>query len=114
MENIYLPIDNLASNRCYTILNPNTIRVYQDSFVLGNNNYTDYYIKSHYLENNGVQVFDNVNQYPTCISSDKFTNEIEYRFDYLEILSCAFLLFIITAIIPYLVFRRFFGRWLKV
>lgn len=114
MENVYLPIDDLSSNRCYTFINSNTIRVYKDPFVLGNNNYTDYFIKSHYLEQSGVQEFTSTSEYPTCIDTSSFTNKIEYRFDFPIILFTAFLLFVITFIFPYLVFRRLFGRWLKV
>ena len=114
MSVIYLPIDDFSSNRCYTVYNSYTIRVYKDPFVLGDNNYIDYYIKSHYLQKTGVENFSTVQDYPICLSVDKFTNKKEYRFDYLEILSTSILLFIITFIFPYLVFRRLFGRWLKV
>ena len=114
MQNIYLPIDDFSSNRCYIILNSNTIRVYQNPFVLGDNNYTDYFIKSHYIYKTGVETFQTTQEYPTCMNVQNFTNKKEYRFDYLEILSFTILLFIITLIFPYMVFRRMFGRWLKI
>ena len=114
MQNIYLPIDNISAYRCYVLLNSSTIRVYEDSFQLGDNNYTDYFIKSHYIYKTGKETFSTVQDYPTCLDIQNFTNKQEYRFDYFEILGLTVLLFIITLIFPYMVFRRLFGRWLKV
>lgn len=114
MENIYLPIDNFDNYGCYFLLNKNTIRVYKNLPIIGNNNYTDYYINSHYLSKDGMEVIESPNSIPSCLPKSYFTNKIEYRFDFLNILCIAVILFIITVIIPYLIFRRLFGRWLKV
>lgn len=114
MENIYLPVDNFNDYACYYVYDKNTIRAIQQTPQIGNNNYTDFYVNSHYLQKEGMFVINGQNDIPTCLDTSQLTNEIEYRYDYPQILGTVCLLFIITLIIPYLIFRRLFGRWLKV
>lgn len=108
---IYLPSTNYA---CYvTRDNGNTIRAYE-STPRANSTiaYTDYYINSHYLFNNGEQQFTQYATLPTCMGST-FTTNVFYRNDFDSILVIFFILVLICFYFPFRIFSRFFGRWLK-
>ena len=71
---IYLPSTNYV---CYvTRDNGNTIRAYETMPNYNNSvRYTDYYINSHYLFNNGEQTFNQYSTLPTCMGAT-FTNNV--------------------------------------
>lgn len=114
MENIYLPVDNFNDYACYYVYDKNTIRALQQSPQVGNNNYTDFYINSHYLEKQGTQVITETIEMPLCFSKDIINTNIYYRNDISHILVIVFILILILVVLPYLIFRRFFGKWLKI
>ena len=113
MSKIYFPVDNINDYSCYIIYDSNTLRAYNNSPIIGNNSYTDFYVNSHYLTKNGVQVIESTQELPLCISSDNITNDYWYRLDLAHIL--VIVLFILLFIfITFKIFARLFGRWLKV
>ena len=52
---IYVPVDDISDYSCYVVYDSQTIRAYYSSPVIGDNNYTDFYVNSHYLSSEGVQ-----------------------------------------------------------
>lgn len=114
---IYVPDTNY---QCYVLLNKDTIRAYHTKpYNPGYNqqidiNYRDYYITSNYLYTDGTQSFSNYSTIPICLSSDIITNDFYYRNDFDSILFIFVVLCIFIIYIPYKIFSRLFGRWLKV
>lgn len=114
---IYVPD---TSYQCYVLVNKDTIRAYQTKpYHPGNNqqiniNYRDYYITSNYLYTDGTQSFGNYSTIPICLDSDIITNDFYYRNDFDSILFIFVVLCIFIIYIPYKIFSRLFGRWLKV
>ena len=107
MAKIYLPSD-LVNKDCKVVYN-DYIRVYTNS---QHTNYTDVYFKSGYYIKQGTTyqapgnlVCDNVNTY---------TDNIFYRFDSANSLLISFVLFIFCFYMPFRIFGRAFGRWLRV
>ena len=107
---IYLPSTNYA---CYVVRDSNTIRAY-DTMPRQNTtvDYTDYYINSHYIFNNGTQQFTQYSTLPTCIGAT-ITDNVFYRNDFDQIMIIFFLILMICFYFPYRVISRAFGRWLK-
>lgn len=103
---IYVPNDNSS---CYVVLNNQTIRSYEKNpnENLGIPiNIHDYYINSHYLSKDSVEVvLTNVN----CMSN--ITHSNYYRNDYSEILFIFMLLVIICFYLPTQLILRFFKRF---
>lgn len=110
MSKVYLP--SITSSSCVVYRDSNTIRVYDnlpqfDSYE----SYTDYYINSHYLSKTGQEFITEV---PACEDLSNFTTEYFYRFDLSDILVCIFILAILFFYLPFKIFSRLFGRWLKI
>lgn len=109
---IYLPQTDFA---CYVVRdNGNTIRAYetmprQNTTV----SYTDYYVNSHYLFNNGEQQFTQYSTLPTCMGAT-FTDNVYYRNDIDSILIIFFIILLISIYFPYKILSRLFGRWFKI
>lgn len=89
---IYVP--DLENYKCFIVRDKDTIRAYKE--IPTNNadiEYTDYYVNSHYLYNNGIQNFTLYSNLPTCIDNNKLTNSYVYRNDFDSIM-IIFILFI--------------------
>lgn len=113
MNNIYLPVDNVSDFKCYEVRDKDTIRAYYSKpAVNSSSDYIDFYINSHYLEKTGTINWGQWSQnLPVCISETSITNEIEYRFDYLQSIFLFALLVVIMFWVPLkLTFFRFFRR----
>ena len=110
---IYVPSDTTYDS-CYVVQGDGVIRGY-DTYPAYNTsyNYRDYYIKSNYIYRDGFGQWNNYSTLPICIDSDLITNSYYYRndFDSICIIFLVFALFIIY--IPYKIWSRLFGRWLK-
>lgn len=107
---IYLPTTNYA---CFVVQDANTIRAYERQPQQGQTiDYTDYYVNSHYIFRNGSQQFTQYSTIPTC-SGATFTDNVFYRNDFDQILVIFLILSIFCFYIPYRIFSRAFGRWLK-
>lgn len=104
MSTIYLPSDYI--NNCNVVYN-GYIRSY-----LNNNNtqWVDIYINQDYMLKPGSSNYSQVIQ---CDGVNTYTTNIFYRTDIDRILIIFIILFFICLILPYKVFSRFFGRWLK-
>lgn len=103
---IYVPIlnDNYV---CYSFIDSNTLRAYKSIILNSNNNYTDIYINSHYLTNNGsVELITQ----PNCIDNEKLTNDWKYRNDLADILIISALGICFFFLLPLLIFKRLFKR----
>ena len=110
---IYVPQDN-TYNKCYVLQNENVIRGYDR--IPSNNvnyNYRDYYYNSDYYYRDGSGQWSQYTTLPICLSSDNITNDYWYRQDLSEILIIFFVMFFFIIYIPFKLFRRIFGRWLK-
>lgn len=110
----YVPFDNKDDYQCYTVYDSNTIRAYKNEPLINSNNeYTDFYINSHYISKSGFQYIETTQELPLCINKDYITNDYWYRLDLAHILVIVsfFLMFIFFT---FKVFSRMFGRWLKV
>ena len=72
---IFIP--TYTNNSCIVVRDKDTIRVY-DRHPQQNDtvNYTDYFINSHYLTNNGSQQFNQYATLPTCRNMSEFTKEV--------------------------------------
>ena len=80
---IYLPIE-LEEGKCPYILNKDVIRVYDTTPVIDTPvNYTDYFINSHYISQNGTETLSNT---INCLDLENFTNAYVYRFDFSQII----------------------------
>ena len=80
---IYLPIE-LEEGKCPYILNKDVIRVYDTTPVIDTPvNYTDYFINSHYISQNGTETLSNT---INCLDLENFTTAYVYRFDFSQII----------------------------
>ena len=109
---IYVP--NYSSGNCAYIHSSDVLRVYatvptQNSTV----DYTDYYLKSHYIYNTGRTTFSNYSTLPVCINADNITTDVYYRNDLADIMIVFFIILLVCFYFPYRVLSRLFGRWLK-
>lgn len=109
---IYLPVESVNDYSCYVVYDSQTIRAYNNTPVVGNNSFTDFYLNTHYLSKTGTQVISSTPELPVCMSSDLITNDYMYRLDLSHILVIvSFILMLIF--FTFKVFARLFGRWLK-
>lgn len=110
---IYLPIQDKNDFNCYTVFDNGIIRAYDNEVQIGDNHYIDFYVNSHYLYKEGIQVIESTQEMPLCLDPNIITTDKYYRFDISHIfVFVALILFIM--ILSYKVFARMFGRWLKV
>lgn len=110
---IYVPEDT-TYNKCYVIQNENVIRGYDR--VPQNNtsyNYRDYYYNSNYYYRDGNGTWSQYTTLPICLSNSVITNNVWYKNDIDKSLVIFFILSIFIVYIPYKLFSRVFGRWLK-
>lgn len=112
MSKLYVPYENVDDYSCYIIYDSQTIRAYKNNLTIGNNAYTDFYVNSHYMSKDGVQLIESTVEMPVCISTDSITNDIYHRNDISHILIfVSFVLFFIFLAIR--IFSRIFGKWMK-
>lgn len=96
---IYLP-KTINDNQCATVIDKDTIRVYEEKPVLNSDiNYTDYYINSNYLSKVGHATLEDV---PDCLQTENFTTSYYYRNDFHNIL----IIFFILIFIVYFIFSK--------
>lgn len=104
MANIYIPDQYI--NNC-NVIYPSFIRSYLD------NSYTDYvdiFFKSDYYLQRGT---DTSGITPLCDNLNSFTTDVWYRYDISHILIIFLILTIFVVYLPYKIYSRVFGRWLK-
>lgn len=110
---IYVPDDDYYDS-CYVVQNEDVIRGY-DRIPVNNSNYyyRDYYIHSDYMYKDGSGQWSQYSTLPICLSSDVITNDYYYRVDFSNIVLIFFIFSIFIIYIPYKLWSRLFGRWLK-
>lgn len=110
MTKIYIPEYN--ENSCVSILDYNTIRVYEKTPTLESNvTYKDYFINSNYMYQDGVEEFAEESIIPVCIENENITTEFWFRND-LDSILFIFLIFSIFAIyLPLKIFSRLGRRF---
>lgn len=115
MNKIYLPLEEGQSYACYTIYDKDTIRAYNSTPAINStSSYTDYFINSHYLHRQGSQTWGNYNpNLPVCLSSSEITTDYYYRNDISDILIIFMIISIIGVYLPYKLFCKLFGRWIR-
>lgn len=102
MTKIYLPI-TITSEKCPTLYDKDTIRVYDDQpSLIGNHSYTEYFINSHYISRTGSSNFNLITDVPTCMDYQDFTTAFYYRNDFDSIL----LIFFLMLFIVYFIFGK--------
>lgn len=111
----YLPNNLINSNYKYTISN-GVIRVITNNNCYQNYNSTycdcyDVYLNNDYLVSNSVSCNFNPTSY---ITSERFTDDFYYRIDFDSILIIFLIMSIVVIYIPFKIFTRTFGRWLRV
>lgn len=111
MNKIFVPVSNVNDFVCYTVYDSNTIRAFSNQVQAGQNDFTDYFINSHYLKKEGSVILSS-NDIPTCLNTDLITNDIIYRTDLSDTLIIV-MFFIIFIVFITKIFGRIFGRWLK-
>lgn len=110
---IYVPEDNLY-NSCYVVQSEGVIRGY-DRQPVNNSiyNYRDYYINSNYIYRDGQGQWSQYTTLPICLSDNVITNDFYYRNDFSSICLIFLVFSIFVVYLPYKIFSRLFGRWLK-
>lgn len=114
---IYVPD---TSYPCYEVIDRHTIRVYKDTPVYSKTiEYFDVYLDEHYLTGSTYSTwywYNNESSHstlPTCILKDNLTSDFWYRNDLADILIIFLILAIFIILVPFRIFSRFLGRWLK-
>ena len=106
--------DDSTYNKCYVVQSEGVIRGYDR--VPTNNisySYRDYYINSNYIYREGTGQWSQYSTLPVCLDNDIITSNFYYRNDF-DSICLVFLIFSIFVIyLPYKIFSRLFGRWLK-
>lgn len=115
MAKIYLPME-VNSNQCAVLVSDGHVRIYDripNGTTQNNVRYWDFYIRDHYLESNDSTNFSPYTSL-NCLNNNQFTTDFWYRDDIWQSLLCYFIIAIVGLYLPYKIFSRFFGRWLKV
>ena len=109
---IYLPIEDFNSYSCYTFIDSETIRAYKTNPTINSTvYYTDYFINTHYLHNNGFETFSDVSILPTCIEKERLTNAYSYRNDFADIMLIVMCCSFIVGFIIHKLVKQLFKRW---
>lgn len=112
MGKLYVPYQNVNDYSCYIVYDSQTIRAYKNDLIIGNNDYTDFYVNTHYMQKDGTQLIESTIEMPVCMSTELLTNDPYYRNDISHILVfVSFILFFIFLAIR--IFSRIFGKWMK-
>ena len=110
---IYVPNDTIY-NKCYVVQNEDVIRGYDRVPSYNTSyNYRDYYIHSDYIFKDNSGQWNQYSTLPICLSSSDITNDYYYRVDFSNILIIFLVFSIFIIYLPYKIFSRLFGRWLK-
>lgn len=107
---IYVP--DTTNYQCFVVRDSNTIRAYEE--IPTNNStidYRDYYFKSNYLYQDGVQTFSQYTTIPVCLDNNLITDNFYYRNDFADIL----IIFLVLIGVPLLIVTKlikifFLGR----
>lgn len=113
MAKVYLP-ETINNNQCVVVQTDGRIRVY-DSRPNGtqqNVTYRDYYLREDYLMTSSSTTW-NAYTSITCMDSSQFTTDQWYRPDIWQTFICTFFIALIGFYLPFKIFARMFGRWLK-
>lgn len=110
---IYVPSDNVY-DKCYVVQSEGVIRGY-DRIPQNNTNYNyrDFYINSNYIYRDGVGSWSQYTTLPVCLDNSIITNDFYYRNDFDSICFIFMIFSIFIVYLPYKIFSRLFGRWLK-
>lgn len=109
---IYLPIEDFNSYSCYTFNDSETIRAYKTNPTINSTvDYTDYFINSHYLYNNGSETFTDVSILPICIEKERLTNAYSYRNDFSDIILVVLAFCLLFGFIIHKLVKQIFKRW---
>lgn len=110
-DKVFVPAFDNNTCVCIDYINNGYLRAYARRPTYNSEvGYTDYFINSHYLARTGVQSFGNYNVNVSCIDNSRLTNQVEYRYDFPDILLTFFLLAIIVVYVPTKIVLRFFRR----
>lgn len=104
MSKIYLPINYV--NNC-NVFYDNYIRSYTNN---SRTEWVDIYYKDDYAEKVGYSQYS---QNVVCDNLNTYTTDIMYRYDITNILICFLILSLFLVYLPFKMFGRLFGRWLK-
>ena len=107
MATIYLPNDLLLKD-C-KVVNENYVRVYDNSNYTS---WTDVYFKSGYYLKRGYSTYGATNV--VCDTLNTYSDSIFYRYDLADSLTIFLIISIFCFYIPYKIFSRAFGRWLRI
>lgn len=106
---IYVP--DLEKYEKYVLLNENTIRAYATTPQKGVGvNYRDYYINSHYIYKDGVEMYTETTENVSFLDESILTNEIYYRNDFDSILIIFFIVSFVCIYIPIKIVMRMFKK----
>lgn len=106
---LYVP--NLEQYKCVVIRDTNTIRAYREIPQTNTTiDFTDYYVNSNYMSQEGIQTFNQYANLPICHDSSLLTDEYYYRNDISQIFFCILFLMLIL-IIPFKILFRLFRRF---
>ena len=107
MNKIYIP--KHIEDICVIVHNNYTLRAYKTAPNLNDNEeYTDIYFKSNYIEKNGIET---ILETKDCLSETMITNDFYYKYDFLSSLAIAFIIGIIIIMIPIKILFRLFKRF---
>ena len=110
---IYVP-DDTTYDKCYVVQNEDIIRGY-DRLPANNTSYTyrDYYIHSDYIFKDGSGQWSQYTTLPVCLPTSSITNDFYYRVDFSQIVLIFSIFAFFIVYLPYKIWSRLFGRWLK-
>ena len=112
----YLPADYINSNWSYSFNGDYyTIKTNNNCHTQFQTTYCDCYSifpDNDYLVSNSYSC-SNTNS-SLLINADKFTDNYFYRLDFVNIVIIFFIMFLFLIYMPYKIYARMFGRWLKV
>lgn len=109
---IYVP--DIENYKCFVVQNEQVIRAYtQIPKNNQENSYRDYYYNANYFFRDGIQSFNSYSTLPICLETSVLTTDYVYRNDFDSILIIFMIMSVFIIFIPFKIFSRFFGRWLK-
>ena len=114
MAKIYIPLEEGENYACFEVRDKDTIRAYISTPSYNStSNYTDFFINSHYLRKTGSVTWSNYSTLPVCVNN-QITQDFYYRNDISDILISFIIIALVCIYMPFKLFSRIFGRWLKI
>lgn len=105
MSKIYIPETH---GICTIVIDKDTVRDYFTLNINQENQYTDFYINSHYISKKGTELTTSTID---CLDSDIVTNEVYYRNDFADILVIFTILCLFIFLLPIKILFRLFRRF---